>query len=84
MKGLSEGPSKTTMGLEKGAVVGHGSVTCIVAIPQFSSRSLSLWRVYRVLLDSRSDGDLAFVCRGMKESVPCTKTYSPTEMAYVK
>ena len=40
-KGLSEGPSKTTMGLEKGTVVGRGTVTCVVAIPQFSSRSPS-------------------------------------------
>ena len=57
-KGLSKGPSKRAMGQENGTVIGHGTVTCVVAIPQFSSRSLSQRRVYRVLLDSRSDGDL--------------------------
>ena len=58
-------------------MVGHGSITCIVAIPQFSSRSLSQQHVYCVLLDSGSDGDLAFVCRGMKESIPYKKRIAP-------
>ena len=58
-------------------MVDRQSVTCIVAIPQFSSRSLSQRRVYRVLLDSGSDGDLAFVRKGMKESVPCKKHIAP-------
>ena len=38
--GLAKGQAKKTTGPEKGTVVGHGSITCIVAIPQFSSRSL--------------------------------------------
>ena len=33
--------------------------------------------MYHVLLDSRSDGDLAFVCRGVKESVPYKKHIAP-------
>ena len=65
------------MGQENGTIIGHGRVTCVVAIPQFSSRSLSQRRVYRVLLDSGSDEDLAFVCKGMKESVPCKKCIAP-------
>ena len=40
-KGLSKGPTKSAMGPEKGNMVGRGSITCIVAILQFSSRSLS-------------------------------------------
>ena len=76
-KGLSKGPSKTAMGGENGTVIGRGTVTCVVAIPQFSSRSLSQRCVYRVLLDSGSDGDLAFIRKGMKESVPHKNHIAP-------
>ena len=33
--------------------------------------------MYRVLLDCGSDGDLAFVHKGVKESVPCKKRIAP-------
>ena len=65
------------MGQENGTVIGRGTVTCVVAIPQFSSRSLSQRHVYRVLLDSGSNGDLAFICKGMKESVPHKNRIAP-------
>ena len=65
------------MGLREKAMIGHGTITCVVAIPQFSSRSLSQQCIDHVLLDSRSNGDLAFVQRCMKESILCKKNIAP-------
>ena len=65
------------MGLEKGTIIGHGTVTCVVVIPQFSCRSPSQQQVYCMLLDSRSNGDLTFVQSGMKKSIPCKKRIAP-------
>ena len=47
------------MGLKEKAVIGLGTITCVVAILQFTSRSLSQHCVYPVLLHSRSNEDLS-------------------------
>ena len=49
---------------------GHGAVTSVAAVPKFLLNNKRVKRVYRVLLDSGSDGDLLFVRSGTKECIP--------------
>ena len=57
--------------------IGRGLTTSIVALPHFLYKDKQKRRVYRVLLDSGSDGDILFARVGTDECVPCKRRISP-------
>ena len=56
---------------------GHGAVTSVAAVPKFLINNKRVKRVYRVFLDSGSDGDLLFVHSGTKECIPTMPRIAP-------
>jgi hypothetical protein len=65
---------KTLMMLQKKIVKGKGITSTIVGIPLPRSRNNSAKKVWRVLLDSGSDGDLLFVHKSEEDKRDCIYT----------
>ena len=58
---------KTLMMLQKKIVKGKGNMSTVVGIPLPRSRNNTAKKVWRVLLDSGSDGDLLFAHKSEKD-----------------
>ena len=69
--------NQTSNKLDK-VVTGVGTCNTISAVPQLIKYGVqTAKRVWRVLLDSRSDGDLLFVHPSNKERIPQKECFAP-------
>ena len=69
---------KTLSTKQKKVVNGTGTCSTIVAVPHLIKKGVqTAKRVWRVLLDSGSNGDLLFVHEGSRSVIPSKERFAP-------